>query len=414
MTIFRSEVIEARKKAPLAELSISQSPSVWALSIVVVATAVFFIVFCSVATYTRKHRVEGRIVPAGGLMSVLSADRGVIERVEVAVGDIVSEGDPLLVVSLGRRTEDGDHIARSLRALIEERVASVSTENVASEQRSFEQRQYLSRQLDALKEELELQQSMLLARREALSIADSIAARMEMLSADGFVSQIEASQHRREALNIASQVHEASSRLSQTRRQIAEFEDRIRESSYNQELRESGSTRELALLQREKLENYAQDKVVVIAPASGEISDMSAFRGRGVDPGSLLMSIIPDSARMQAELDVSGRAVSSLELGTRVRLRYEAFPYQKFGYQWGTVSALPRSIRTADLSADQNTGEPIYKVVVDLDSQEAPGGQGGRVLPGMIVEADIMGERRTLLEWLIGPSLAAYGEISGG
>lgn len=58
---------------------------------------------------------------------------------------------------------------------------------------------------------------------------------------------------------------------------------------------------------------------------------------------SSLVSPLPGDGRLEAELLVSSRAIGFIEPGDRVLLRYQAYPYQKFGHHLGEVARISRS-----------------------------------------------------------------------
>ena len=92
-------------------------------------------------------------------------------------------------------------------------------------------------------------------------------------------------------------------------------------------------------------------------------------------------------------------------------LRYQAFPYQKFGHHAGRVVRVSRS---AIVPADGQAQEPYYRVLVELDRQTVTAyGKSEPLRPGMALEADILGERRKLYEWVLEPLYSLNGKIGG-
>jgi membrane fusion protein len=126
---------------------------------------------------------------------------------------------------------------------------------------------------------------------------------------------------------------------------------------------------------------------------------------------------LPDDGRLEAELLVPSRAIGFIEPGDRVLLRYQAFPYQKFGHQEGHVAAISRSaLNPGELGAligNGQQGEPFYRVTVSLARQAITAyGKPEALKPGMLVDADVLGERRRLAEWAFEPLYSLRGKIS--
>jgi len=94
-----------------------------------------------------------------------------------------------------------------------------------------------------------------------------------------------------------------------------------------------------------------------------------------------------------------------------VLLRYEAYPYQKFGHQTGHVLQVSRTPMAAP-GAGGATGEPMYRITVALDRQAvAAYGQSQPLSPGMQLEADVLLDRRRLIEWIFEPVLSLSGRV---
>jgi membrane fusion protein len=111
---------------------------------------------------------------------------------------------------------------------------------------------------------------------------------------------------------------------------------------------------------------------------------------------------------------VPSRAVGFIEPGDTVLLRYQAYPYQKFGHQTGRVARISRSALSAaelqSISGFNSNGEPLYRVTVRLARQAVTAyGKPEALRPGMLLEADVLGERRRLIEWIFAPLYSVTG-----
>ncbi|MCL1065206.1 HlyD family secretion protein [Shewanella benthica] len=115
--------------------------------------------------------------------------------------------------------------------------------------------------------------------------------------------------------------------------------------------------------------------------------------------------IIPADSRLEAEVYIPTRAIAFVRKGDEVRLRLDAFPFQKFGMAQGIVSHVSKSIvfaseTTSTLSFD----EPVYKVTIQLLQQYIMAyGNETKLIPGLLLQADINTGKRTLIEWLLEP-----------
>jgi membrane fusion protein len=149
-----------------------------------------------------------------------------------------------------------------------------------------------------------------------------------------------------------------------------------------------------------------------VAPTSGRVSALQATEGNQADLTRPLLSIVPEGEELQAVLFVPERAIGFVAPGQDVRLSLDAFPFQRFGAQSGTITAVARTLlRPEQLSAAvQPPSEPAYRVTVSLRSQTISA--YGRMIPlqaDMQLRGDIIFDRRGFAQWLLDPVLSARG-----
>ena len=133
--------------------------------------------------------------------------------------------------------------------------------------------------------------------------------------------------------------------------------------------------------------------------------------------GQPLLSLLPGDGTLEAELLVPSRAIGFIEPGDSVLLRFQAYPYQKFGHHQGRVERISRSAlnpaEVGSLVGSAQAGEPLYRVTVKLAGQTVMAyGNAEALKPGMLLEADVLGERRRLIEWIFEPLFSLRGKFS--
>jgi membrane fusion protein len=165
---------------------------------------------------------------------------------------------------------------------------------------------------------------------------------------------------------------------------------------------------ELSDVEQRIAETEGRRAYVVRAPVTGRVATLQAVVGRTADPRQLQLSILPDDSMLQAELFVPTRAVGFVRPDQQVRVLYDAFPYQRFGTYEGRVLKVTQTILTStDIAAPVSLQEPAYKVIVALDRQDITAyGQRVSLQADMLLKADIILERRSLLQWLLDPLLS--------
>jgi membrane fusion protein len=130
-----------------------------------------------------------------------------------------------------------------------------------------------------------------------------------------------------------------------------------------------------------------------------------------------VVSIVPDGAVLQAHLFAPSRAIGFIRPGDHVLLRYQAYPYQKFGHAQGLVASVSRTALSAsDLSGTlaqaSSNGEPLYRITVTLARQTITAyGKPLALQAGILVDADILHEKRKLYEWVLEPLYSLTGKL---
>jgi membrane fusion protein len=164
----------------------------------------------------------------------------------------------------------------------------------------------------------------------------------------------------------------------------------------------------------------------VPAPQDGIVTAIQAVPGASTSTTVPLLSIVPTDEKLEAQLYSPSRAIGFVHPGQRVLLRYQSYPFQRFGHYEGRVESVSRSaVSPAELPPQlaglpaliagtaggaANAAEPVYSITVSLARQTvAAYGQPAQLQAGMLLEADVVLERRRLIEWVFDPLYAAAG-----
>ena len=199
------------------------------------------------------------------------------------------------------------------------------------------------------------------------------------------------------------------------RRSIAQILQALHELPGQQQAVSATLQSGLAALEQERLQTQAQGSLAVDAPVDGVIATQLVKPGQAVQVGQPMLSLLPGEGNLEAELFVPSRAIGFIAPGDHVLLRYQAYPYQKFGHQKGKVARISRSALGASELGNSHITEPYYRVTVTLDQQVVLAyGDKEALKPGMLLDADILGERRRLIEWVFEPIYSIKGRLRDG
>lgn len=377
------------------------------------AIASALVAFLVLGSYTRHVTLPGQLTPAGGVIAVYPLQHGTIVAKRVSEGDAVARGDVLFVISGERRSASlGD-----THALIGDRLAARRKSLAAQigETRLLEQaeRSALKKRAAALTAELHRLDRAIADQTDRVELAEEAVMRYVEMHAEGFVSREHLESRREQRLDQRARLSSLERERAQLERQIAEITADLDNLAIRHRQQVAELERAIANVDLEATENEARRETAVVAPTDGIAAAVVGEIGRGVDTGTPLVSILPGGSRLRAELRAPSSAIGFIEPGADVRLRYPAYPYQKFGHHPGRVAAISR----AALPGGEQGGpghDPVYRVVVDLESESVDVyGRARALRAGMAVEADVRLETRRLYEWVLEPLYAIKMRAAG-
>jgi membrane fusion protein len=152
---------------------------------------------------------------------------------------------------------------------------------------------------------------------------------------------------------------------------------------------------------------------LVTAPVSGRVNSLQASVGMTTETGIPFMSIVPENVPLEVSLLVPAKAIGFLIRGQSVRFAFDPYPAQRFGFYSGTITSVSDTL----LKPNETVGpteikEPSYRVMARLDRQTITAyGNEITLRPDMSLKANIVIDRRSLIEWLFDPLLSARGRI---
>ncbi|SFR93960.1 HlyD family efflux transporter periplasmic adaptor subunit [Mitsuaria sp. TWR114] len=409
VALFRAEAQASQQQAWLGSVQLHRPATLRWLSLLALGGVVAVGAFLFSTEYTRKARVNGLLVPERGVMRLSVPQSATVVARPVQDGQQVREGDVLFVLSLDSANPTGDSLSRTLK----DREQSLGA--AQAQQRELAQSQAASLKARIATLESTLRQAdaelQLHAQREAL--AQQSLGRLESLAKDQFVSSAQVQTKREELLGLQAQRQALSRERENLQREALGLQAELQAIPLKAQVQQGELARDIAALQAQGVENEARRRLVLRAPSDGQMSTVLAEPGQVVQAGTQLAALLPARTPLQAHLYAPSSAVGFLRPHQAVLLRYQAFPYQKFGQQAGEVLQVARTpLQAAELAqlglpAAMAQGEPMYRITVQLQRQSVEAyGQDQTLSPGMLLEADVLLERRRLIEWIFEPLLS--------
>jgi membrane fusion protein len=413
-TLFREESLQARQARTLGEALMISPPGSGAIATTAVILIAGLFAFLNWAEYARRVTVIGQLVPDRGLIEIPMPHAGVLVEQLVTEGAWVHEGDLMFVVAARRSSLDAEDVDLALISEIDARLKALDRLASAGHAAELSEIRLLQVQVDghgreatAVERQVELQRT----RRDAL---DEDIGELSRLAAAGLIprQQIRAltddltlidttiQQLERELVGLAARALELDARRTMI----------IAASEREQATRESRA----AELRQQSTEIRLRIGTAIRAPADGVATATVNQEGEILPQGVRLAAIIPDGAVLEARIYLPTKAAGFVALGQAVKLRYAAFPYQRFGVQLGRVRSFPAVlVPNRERTRSSAALGPVYEIRVELATQGISTSRGiTRLRAGMELEADILLEHRTLIRWLLEPIEALTGSMS--
>jgi membrane fusion protein len=412
-SLFRQEAIDAAANTGFGK-AVAMYPVPWrAMSIVLLILVILFVALLVNGNYSRKETVTGIVRTVGGEVRVAASAPGVVTTLNVAEGQKVRAGETILTVTTARTGVDGRPFDAVALDSIESEITNLESRLGALDAaEAIQQRGRISR-LGALRSERSSAVAVENAGRQRLALAEKSVAKIEPVAAKGFVSGEQMRRRYEEIILLRQGIEEALGRQAALDGSIGDFES-ARDQGPLTLLQEKGRLLDLIARARRERETYmGQRGYIVKAAASGVVTALQIAKGQMVDPQRTLMTIAAPGAIATAEVYVPSRAIGFLEPGQRVRVRYDAIPFQRFGAAEGIVKSISASVlRPEEVQAAVDVKEPMYRVLVTLERNTMQAyGKSYPIQPGFALTADIVLEDRSFASWLFDPLRALTGRL---
>jgi membrane fusion protein len=382
---------------------VSSKFMVWLL----IASVVVLAVFLALAPYARKETVSGYLMPSAGTARIHAPLPGFVSAIHVSEGQVVAADQPLLSITTSQVSADGQDVNAAILASLQSQRDVLSAQIAAEDLRTASERERLDALIDGLRTEISHMEGQVATQRERIRLSQEFLSAAAGLNPRGYVSDLEVRRREETLLQNRQDLDALQQQVAARRNQVVETRAALQQLPVIATDRLRALSGELAAAEQRIAEVNGRRAYVLRAPIAGRVSSLQATVGQTVDPRRLQLSIVPDGSILQAELFVPTRAAGFVRPGQPVRILYDAFPYQHFGTYQGSVTQISRTVLTAaDAAGPVELREPSYRVTATLQTQEVDArGEAIPLQPDMLLRADIILDRRPLMEWLLAPLL---------
>lgn len=417
--LFRPEVVEFNRPKWLGEIVLIRPPSFRIYTAMTLLLIVLISTFFILGSYTRRSTVSGELVPTTGVIKLYSQQPAIVQEMQVSEGQEVKRGQLLYLLSGERTSKTIGDTQAAISSQVELRLQSLTLELDKTKTLYDDAQRALIYKTETLKDDLKTLEAQLEGQITRTRLAEENAARNQNLFEQHYISKDMLQQKQSDLLEQQQRLQILQRDLIRARRELREQKNEQASAAVKQQILVSQLDRNMATIEQELAESEARRRIVISAPEDGTVTAVNAQRGQLVDGAKPLLSLVPRGSVLQAHLYAPSKAIGFIKTDDPVRLRYQAYPYQKFGHAYGRVTSISKtSIAGAELSAAAvpasrtATTEPLYRITVEIEKQTVDAyGKPQALQAGMLLDADILLETRRLFEWVLEPLYSISGKI---
>ncbi|WP_125561122.1 HlyD family secretion protein [Pseudoalteromonas rubra] len=411
--LFRKEVLESKRHRLEGAVSLVQPPVFKTLALLILIVVVISIIFLASGSYARKERVSGVIEPNTGVLKLVAPQTGIIAEVLVSEGDHVEADQPLLRVASAKHSTQSLELNQALLNQYNFQLRNLQQQIMQQKRQQALELTELRQQKATAEARLKELDSQASTFEKRLQLNQQMVRQISTLKGTGYISELELQRQKDTLLSLQQQASSIQSERLTLASQIQQYDTDLEKLPLQHNERLSQLESQQADLQIQ-LSSVEQQRLGELrAPKAGVVTGLLGKVGKSVNAGQNLLSILPQGSQMQAIIYVPTSSFGFINLGQETKLRYHAFPYEKFGIYNGTVEQVSNSVILPDETSTPGViQQPAYRVVVALEAQQITAyGKQTPLRAGMMLDADIIVEERSLLRWLFDPVFSIKGQL---
>ena len=421
--LFRQEAINYQKAKWMGKALLIKGCSAWLvflLSIIFIIVLILAVIF---STYTRRINVPGEITTQPRAINLFSTQQGFIINSHVKVGDKVKRGDPIYELDVSQTTQLGNVTQKTIESI------NNQIKNISEIIETLKENKQIT--LNALKQQIDEynkfhQDSLLLVKNAEKGMSEMYESMQNyadyqkkgLINNEQFNNQRYLYYQQQNSYQfLQNQIIQENLSIIQLNSElvtkIADFDNKISEYQF-----------QLNALQRQLTEVNAKGTLIISAPSDGRIESLSVTDGQMVKTDDSLAQLIPaNTDSYYLVLWAPNESVPYISVNDKINIRYEAYPYQKFGQFSGkimSISKVPASSQemstysSSPLSQNNINYQAYYKVMVSLDKQQmAKFNNKIKLTNGMKADITLFLEKRPIYQWMLSPFYDIQKSITG-
>ena len=397
-----SNVVGRNDQRGIAQAFLSLTPPHWAargISYAIIAIVVIAAIGAIAIKLPETVNANFVLVPARGTDPLRATRQGIVNHVFVTEGQSVNQGD--LIVTL-RSEAAGDRASELMT--VQTQLAGAGDSFINAKAKFTSQTLADAQELRKLSGRVDHLGGLIALKRQQLTLLKQLAESYQKLYGQGIASRAQLAEKELEVADLAADLEKLIAEQSETRTAIEKLKiDSVTRGAEFKEVertyREGMATGEIRIAGlRAGLAGSDGNEIRLTAPRAGTVLRLYVKdAGAVLHEGEQVAELAATGETLLAELQVPESGVGKLKNGQGVKLKYDAFPYQRYGVKYGRVAWLsPAAVAT-------KAGESFKARVEINDSEIRVQGRSRLLSAGMSGKAEIVIGTRSLIEYVFEP-----------
>ena len=394
------------------------------------------LVWASVSQIDQVVTARGKLVNPRPNIVVQPLESAIVQAILVRPGQVVKKGEVLATLDPTFTQADASQLRSRLKSLDTQstglraelagkgaRGTGADADSLLQAQLSDERHANYAAQLDKLTQSVaRLKAGLETNQRDQQLLAPRLKSLLEVeamydkLLAENYGARLHVLEARDKRLEVERELALTASKEQELKRELAsaQAEREAFAKGWRQKAMEDllAATRDRDSVNEQLAKADKRSKLVsLVAPADGVVLDIAKLSpGSIIKEAEVFFTLVPLGSALEAEVQIDATDVGHIKPGDIVKVKLEAFPYQKHGGIDGHVRVISEDAFRREPGGPQGP-ESYYVSRIDLGAARLRNmASRDRLLPGMSVNAEIVVGKRTVMSYLVWPLTKAMNE----
>ena len=345
--------------------------------------------WASQANIDEVTKGQGKVIPSTSIQTVQNLEGGIVAEIFVREGERVEKDDVLIRIDDTLSSSSYRENLAKYEAL-QAQLVRLQSESQELPGLEFPE-ELVKKRPDLVARETDLFEKRETEREEqreillrSLQLASEELTMTIPLVQKGVLSKVEQLRLEREVIEIEGELKELTGGFEQDAME-----------QFNQTKAEYESLAEVVQWREDRV-----NRTLVRAPTAGTVNKIYMNTiGGVVQPGEPIADIVPDDDTLLVEAKICPSDIAFLRPGQEAVLKFSAYDFAIYGGLEGKVENI-----SADTIEDEIDQQHYYMIKVrNAEGRLMKDGEEYPIIPGMVVQVDVITGRRTVLQYLFKP-----------